>query len=167
VFAKSPTFNANPAIDGIMLRISVSSFCFFAASAAEFAAAIAARRVASIVAAARAAAAAIAARRAASTASQVCSEAALVMPAVIRVAVETVLKFVKQVSDAEAKARGPNVVSEAGIVSEVIGDESNASLPMLMTELPNVSDVRDAPQKAQSPMAVTKFGIVSEVSGTE
>ena len=148
MFAKSPTFNANPAIDGIMLRISVSSFCFFAASAAEFAAAIAARR-------------------AASTASQVCSEAALVMPAVIRVAVETVLKFVKQVSDAEAKARGPNVVSEAGIVSEVIGDESNASLPMLMTELPNVSDVRDAPQKAQSPMAVTKFGIVSEVSGTE
>jgi hypothetical protein len=72
-----------------------------------------------------------------------------------------------QVSDAEAKARGPNVVSEAGIVSEVIGDESNASLPMLMTELPSVSDVRDAPQKAQSPMAVTKLGIVSEVSGTE
>ena len=131
-----------------MLRISVSSFCFFAASAAEFAAAIAARR-------------------AASTASQVCNEAAFVMPAVIRVAVETVLKFVKQVSDAEAKARGPNVVSEAGIVSEVNGDESNASLPMLITELPNVSDVRDAPQKAQSPMAVTKFGIVSEVSGTE
>jgi hypothetical protein len=89
------------------------------------------------------------------------------MPAVIRVAVETVLKFVKQVSDAEAKARGPNVVSEAGIVSEVNGDESNASLPMLVTELPNVSDVSDAPQKAHAPISSTKFGIVSEVSGAE
>jgi len=157
-----------------MLRISASSFCFFAASAAEFAAAIATSRVASAAAAAiaarrvaSAAAAAIAARRAASTASQVCNEAAFVMPASISVAVETVLKFVKQVSDAEAKARGPNVVSEAGIVSEVNGEESNASLPMLSRELPSVSVVRDAPQKAQSPMVVTKFGIVSEVSGAE
>jgi hypothetical protein len=52
-------------------------------------------------------------------------------------------------------------------VSEVNGEESNASLPMLSRELPSVSVVRDAPQKAQSPMVVTKFGIVSEVSGAE